>query len=194
MRFGPICARCRRSRCPGRRSKRLASPNSVLPAQFVILRRCAIFRDRVGTGIARPFGVNHEGAKETKGTKDERLEELSYVVIGAAIAVHRRLGPGLLESAYRSCLAQQLLSAGVPFQTEVALPVVYGEVRIERAYRIDFLVDDRLIIEVKAVADLLPVHKAQLLTYLKLADIRVGLLFNFNVTALRQGICRLING
>jgi len=137
--------------------------------------------------------VDSKRAEIAEGTEGPALNTLSYAVIGAAIAVHRELGPGLLESVYRSCLARQLASVGVEAQTEVLLPARYQEMRLERAYRVDLLVDHRLIVEVKSLSVILPVHKAQLLTYLKFAGIRVGLLFNFNVTVLRQGIYRISN-
>jgi GxxExxY protein len=138
--------------------------------------------------------MNHKGTKRAKGTGDLQLERAAHLAIGAAIVVHRRLGPGLLESVYRVCLRRELGRAGLSFRTEVALPVIYDGVEIAKGYRLDFLVEERVILEVKSVADLLPVHKAQLLTYLKLTGIRIGLLLNFNVAVLRQGICRLIDG
>ena len=125
--------------------------------------------------------------KHTKNTKME-FDELSRSVIGCAIEVHRTLGPGLLESTYRQCLAYELLHAQIPFQMEVPLPVRYKDVLLDCGYRIDLLVSGDLIVEVKAVEMLLPIHQAQILTYMRLAKIPIGLLINFNVTKLQNGI------
>lgn len=118
--------------------------------------------------------------------------ELSEAVIGAAIEVHRELGPGLLESVYESCLAHELESRGIEHRRQVSLPVRYKSQTLDIGYRLDLLVNDRLIVEVKSVDRLEPVHEAQLLTYLKLSDIRVGLLVNFNVPVLTKGIVRRV--
>src|SRR5205085_2008718 len=124
----------------------------------------------------------------------EKLDALTAQIIGAAIDVHRQLGPGLLESAYQACLAYEFTKRSVPFEREKPLPVYYGEVTIDCAYRMDFVVGDLVIIEVKSVEKLTPVHDAQLLSYLRLYDRRVGLLFNFNVKWLaQQGLKRLVN-
>ncbi len=117
--------------------------------------------------------------------------ELSERVIGMAIDVHRHLGPGLLESAYEACLCFELDQARVPFRRQVNLPVVYKEVRLDCGYKMDVVVDDVLIIELKAVERLLPIHEAQMLTYLRLSGIGVGLLMNFNETVLKNGLRRL---
>lgn len=108
--------------------------------------------------------------------------------------VHSALGPGLLESAYEPCLCYELQSRGLAIQTQVALPVVYRNIRLNAAYRIDLLVEERIIVELKAVEKLLPLHEAQLLSYLKLSGHRLGLLLNFHTAHLRDGIRRLING
>ena len=113
-------------------------------------------------------------------------------VIGAAIEVHRGLGPGLLESAYEACLCYELGQRGLAFQRQVALPVVYKTVQLDCGYRIDLLVQERLIVELKTVEHLLPIHEAQLLTYMKLRGISTGLLLNFNVPLLKNGIKRLV--
>jgi GxxExxY protein len=118
---------------------------------------------------------------------------LTGEIIRCALAVHSALGPGLLESAYEACLAYELRAAGLAVQTQVALPVQYREVRLDVGYRIDLLVENAVIIELKAVDHVLPIHKAQLLSYLKLRDCRVGLLINFNVPHLREGITRMVN-
>jgi len=112
-------------------------------------------------------------------------------VIGCAIEVHRELGPGLLESSYQRCLAHELHLNHIPFKLEHPMPVEYKGVHIDCGYRIDILVDDRLVLELKAVEELRPIHKAQLLTYMKLAKIRTGLLINFHVQRLTSGIQRV---
>lgn len=117
--------------------------------------------------------------------------ELSGVVIGAAVEVHRHLGPGLLESAYHACLAHELAGRGVPFQAQVPLPLVYKEVRVDCAYRLDLLVAGWLVVEVKAVERLDRIHEAQLLTYLRLTGCPLGLLINFHSPTLATGIRRL---
>ncbi|HYR22952.1 MAG TPA: GxxExxY protein [Chthoniobacterales bacterium] len=120
------------------------------------------------------------------------FDELSRNVIGCAIEVHRNLGPGLLESTYRQCLACELLHANIPFQMEVPLPVRYKEMFLDCGYRIDLVVSGDLIVEIKCVEALLPIHQAQILTYMKLAKIPTGLLINFNVTKLQSGIKRFV--
>ena len=120
------------------------------------------------------------------------FDELSNRVIGCALEVHRVLGPGLLESTYTKCLAHELAIADIPFRMEHPVAVDYKGVKLDCGYRIDLLVDDRIIIELKSVDELLPVHKAQLLTYMKLAGISIGLLMNFNVRYLKSGIKRMV--
>jgi GxxExxY protein len=122
------------------------------------------------------------------------LNQLTHEVIGASIEVHRTLGPGLLESAYRKCLCRELFLRGVPFQKEHPLPLEYKGLRLEGGYRYDILVDKRLLIEVKSVEALAPIHEAQILTYLRLGGWRLGLLINFNVVVLKDGIRRRILG
>lgn len=121
---------------------------------------------------------------------DER-DPLSHAVIGAALAVHRELGPGLLESVYEVCLTHELTIRGVPFETGLRVPVIYAGVRLRSFFRLDLLVAGRLVVELKSVAHVLPVHTAQLITYLKLTGHRHGLLINFNVPRLIDGITRL---
>jgi GxxExxY protein len=118
--------------------------------------------------------------------------DVTEVVIAAAIEVHRALGPGLLESAYEECLAYELSTRDVPFTRQVPLPVVYKAVRLDCGYRMDFVVRDAVVVEVTSVETLAPVHEAQLLTYLRLSSKRVGLLINFNVTRLVDGIVRRV--
>ena len=118
---------------------------------------------------------------------------LTERIIGAAIEVHRSLGPGLLESAYESCLAFELLSRELQVERQRPFPLTYKSLRVESAYRVDLLVEASVIVEVKALEQLLPVHQAQLLSYLRLAALPVGLLINFHVTSLRSGIRRIAN-
>ena len=120
------------------------------------------------------------------------FDGLSQSVIGCAIEVHRTLGPGLLEPTYRQCLACELSHAQIPFQMEVPLPVRYKDVLLDCGYRIDLLVSAELIVEVKSVETLLPIHQAQILTYMRLAKIPIGLLMNFNVMKLQNGIKRFV--
>ena len=117
---------------------------------------------------------------------------MSSRVIGCAIEVHRALGPGLLESTYEQCLAHELGLAGIAFRLQWALPVEYKGIRLDCGYRVDVVVEDVLILELKAVEEFLGIHEAQLLTYMKLADIRTGLLINFNVPRLKDGIKRFV--
>jgi len=119
-------------------------------------------------------------------------EELTNEIIGAAIEVHQALGPGLLESAYEECLCHELSLRRIPFQRQVDLPVEYKGIKLDCSYRMDLIVKDIVVVEVKAVQHLLPVHEAQLLTYLRLSARRVGLILNFNVNRLRAGIMRKI--
>ena len=120
------------------------------------------------------------------------FDELSRSVIGCAIEVHRTLGPGLLESTYRQCLAYEFSQGQIPFQMELALPVRYKDVLLDCGYRIDLVVSGDLIVEVKCVETLLPIHQAQILTYMRLTKIPIGLLINFNVTKLQNGIKRFV--
>jgi GxxExxY protein len=119
-------------------------------------------------------------------------DSLTESVIGLAIEVHRALGPGLLESAYQECLCYELKANGIAFGRQVALPVVYKSVKLDCGYRMDLVVDDRLVVELKTVEKILPIHEAQLLTYLKLSGIRTGLLLNFNTAVLKNGIKRMV--
>ena len=120
------------------------------------------------------------------------LEELTEKIIGCAIEVHRQLGPGLLENAYESCLFLELSLASIPVSRQVPLPLIYKGTVIDVAYRLDLVVDDQVVIELKSVDRLLPIHEAQLLTYLKLSKKKVGLLINFNVPLLTQGLKRFV--
>lgn len=123
----------------------------------------------------------------------ESYNMLTSEIFSAAIEVHRRLGPGLLESAYEACLVYELQKRGRRALSQVGLPVIYDEVKLDIGYRIDILVEDAVIIELKAVEKVIPLHEAQLISYLKLSGKKVGLLLNFNVTRLKDGITRLAN-
>lgn len=120
-----------------------------------------------------------------------QFDNVSNQVIGCAIEVHRNLGPGLLESAYEQCLAYEMKAAGIQFKLQSPLPVEYKEVKLDCGYRIDLFVENSLIVELKSVEKILPIHQAQLLTYMKLAEISIGLLINFNVKYLKDGIKRM---
>jgi GxxExxY protein len=120
------------------------------------------------------------------------FDELSKKVIGCALEAHRNLGPGLLESAYEQCLAHEFSCAKLPFQRQLDLPVEYKGVRLDCGYRIDLLVDGKLVVELKSIEELLPIHGAQVLTYMRLARVPTGLLINFNVPLLKQGIKRFV--
>jgi GxxExxY protein len=119
--------------------------------------------------------------------------EISNAVIGCAIEVHRALGPGLLESVYQKCLARELELQQISFREEMPLNVKYKGLDFESAYRLDMLVGNKVIVELKAVEQLLPIHEAQVLSYLRLTELKLGLLVNFNVPALRNGIKRIVN-
>ncbi len=120
--------------------------------------------------------------------------QISREVIDAAMKVHTALGPGLLEHVYRACVAHELRKAGLKTDEEAALPVLYDGLQFDFAYRMDLLVNDLVIVEFKTVEKLLPIHRAQLLTYLKLSNKRLGLILNFNAVHLREGIWRVVNG
>ena len=122
-----------------------------------------------------------------------QVDKVTDAVIGAAIKIHKALGPGLLESAYAACLVFELRGLGRSIETEKRVPVAYESVRIDCGYKIDLLVDDLVVVEVKSVRELAPIHTAQILTYLKITGCPAGLLLNFNVPVLKQGIRRLLN-
>ncbi|MDP6132375.1 MAG: GxxExxY protein [Dehalococcoidia bacterium] len=122
------------------------------------------------------------------------VNELTEAIIGAAIEVHRALGPGLLESAYEECLCRELTLRNVPFERQRQLPVDYKGMQLNCGYRLDLSVRDAVVVAIKALESLLPIHQAQLLTYLKLGEWKVGLLINFNVPVLKQGIRRVVLG
>ncbi len=118
---------------------------------------------------------------------------LSQRIIGAAIEVHRIVGPGLLESAYQRCMEAELELRGIPFRSGIALPIHYKTLEFENAYRLDLLIANQVVVELKSIEEVLPVHSAQLLTYLRLTSHKLGLLINFNVPVLWRGISRVVN-
>ncbi|OGP84450.1 MAG: GxxExxY protein [Deltaproteobacteria bacterium RBG_16_54_11] len=120
------------------------------------------------------------------------FDALSNRVIGCAIEVHKNLGPGLLESTYEQCLAHELSVADIPFKLQFSLPVEYKGTKLDCGYRVDLLVDNKIIVELKSIDRILPIHEAQLLTYMKLADVSIGLLMNFNVKYMKDGIKRMV--
>ena len=120
--------------------------------------------------------------------------EISSIIIGCALDIHKALGPGLLESAYHECLLYKLRKEGLKVESEKPMPLVYEEVRLDCGYRIDLLIEDKVIVEIKSIEELNNIHLAQTLTYMKLGDYKLGLLINFNVKILKGGIKRVING
>ena len=123
----------------------------------------------------------------------EEINRITEKIIGAAIEVHRELGPGLLESAYETCLSFELAERGLGVDRQKPLPIVYKGIRLDAGYQLDLLVEENVVVEIKAVEELAPIHQAQLLSYLKLSGCKIGLLINFNVPVLKNGIKRIIN-
>jgi GxxExxY protein len=130
----------------------------------------------------------HRGDAETRS-----FDELTDRVLGACIEIHRQLGPGLLESAYEECLCYELSQADIRFERQRPLAVAYKNVKLDCGYRLDLVIENKLIVELKTAESLLPIHEAQLLTYLKISGLSYGLLVNFNVPLLKQGIKRIVN-
>lgn len=126
-------------------------------------------------------------------TEKDRLDQITRQIIGAAIEVHKVLGPGLLESAYEACLAHELRQSGYKIEQQMPLPVIYKGVKLDCGYRLDLVVEDSVIVEIKAIEQLAPIHDAQVISYLRLADKRVGLLINFHVRLLKNGVKRIVN-
>jgi GxxExxY protein len=141
-----------------------------------------------------PDTKNVDVYKRDRSSVSPDIEEIGRVIVDAAYKVHSTLGPGLLESAYQACLAQELTRRGLKVVCEVILPVIYEGMTIEAGYRIDMLVEDRIIIENKAADQVLPIHQAQLLTYLRLKGCWLGYLINWNVKLIKDGIQRIVNG
>src|SRR6185503_14627278 len=121
------------------------------------------------------------------------INDITRIIIGCAIEVHKKLGPGLLESTYLACLVYELKKAGLLVKQQIGLPLIYKEINLEIGYRLDVFVEDKVVVEIKSVEALAEIHTAQLLTYLKLSNAKVGLLINFNVMKLTDGIKRLIS-
>ena len=136
--------------------------------------------------------MNHKGTKTQRAEISDQVNELSRIIVDAAYCVHSELGAGLLESVYEVCLCHELKKRGVSFQQQVSLPVMYDGITLDASLRLDILVDQEIIVELKAVEQLNPVHHAQLLTYLKLTNNRLGLLINFNTAKIKDGIKRII--
>lgn len=129
-----------------------------------------------------------------QSTQEKIIEnEISQLIIGCAIKVHTALGPGLLESAYEECLYYELIKEGLKVEKQKALPLIYEEIKLEVGYRLDLLVEGKVIVEIKACEGLNDVHLAQVLTYLKLSNVKLGLLINFNVARVKDGIKRVVN-
>lgn len=125
-------------------------------------------------------------------SSNRSVDALATRIIGAAIEVHRALGPGLMESAYEKCLEHEFKLQGISFETQVAIPVIYKGINLECGYRADIIVEKQIILELKTVESILPVHEAQLLTYLKLTHLKLGYILNFNNSVLKKGIKRII--
>ena len=125
--------------------------------------------------------------------QEERLNKITETIIGVAINIHRAVGQGLLESAYEVCMVYDLIQVGMKVEQQKPLPVVYRGVKLECGYRLDLMIENEVVVEIKSIDKLLPIHKAQLMSYLKLADCKVGLLINFNVEILKDGIQRVVN-
>jgi len=128
-----------------------------------------------------------------EGRSRAEIDRIAAEIVDASIAIHRALGPGLLESAYEACLVYELAERGLVVEKQVALPVWYKGVRLEAGYRLDIVVENEVIVEIKSVDELVPIHTAQLLSYLKLSDRKLGLLINFNVELVKNGIKRIAN-
>jgi GxxExxY protein len=138
--------------------------------------------------------MNSFAAKDAKDAKENMSEEeIGRFVVDASMKVHTALGAGLLETIYETCLAYELEKQGVVVKKQVALPIVYDDLRLDNAFRIDLLVDDKVVVEIKAIDNLLPVHTAQLLSYLKLGKYKLGFLLNFNVVHMKDGVKRMVN-
>jgi len=139
------------------------------------------------------MGIKLETSATAHNAIPTRTEEVTKLILDAAFKVHTALGPGLLESVYETCLIHELKSRSLKLESQVSLPVVYDDITVESGLRLDLLVENCVIVEVKAVQNIIPLYKAQLLTYMKLTNTRIGLLINFNTIHLRDGIKRFIN-
>lgn len=137
--------------------------------------------------------ISHGNLWMSSDKSKHSVNQITHRVIGACIEVHKTLGPGLLESAYEECLCHELTLIGLNFRRQKPLPVIYKGIRLDCGYRLDLVVENQLVLELKAVEKVMPIHEAQLLTYLKLSKLSLGLLINFNVCYLRDGIKRMVN-
>lgn len=131
--------------------------------------------------------------QRTQRNTEENLNAISGQVVDAAMRVHSALGPGLLESAYEACLKHELTKRGLKVVSQLELPIIYDDVRLDVGYRLDLLVENEIVVELKSVEKLLPIHEAQLLSYLKLSNRQIGILLNFNTIHLKEGITRIVN-
>lgn len=145
----------------------------------------------VETGSSQGTQGTHEGHDGIEPIP-ANVERVGRAVMDAAFAVHKTLGPGLLESVYETCLAEELKQRGLRVERQVGVPVVYGEARLEVGYRLDLLVEGAVVVEIKSVEALAPIHTAQVLTYLRFSNVRLGYLINFNTVLLKQGFRRLV--
>lgn len=136
--------------------------------------------------------MNHKDTKAQREPVPARTEEVARAVVDAAFRVHSKLGPGLLESVYETCMEYELKKRGLKTQRQVVVPILYDELTLDAGFRLDLLVDESLVVELKAVENMLPLYDAQMLTYLKLTGHRLGLLMNFNVPLIKDGIKRLV--
>jgi GxxExxY protein len=136
--------------------------------------------------------MNHQDTKTPRVAISSKTDEIATAVVDAAYAVHRALGPGLLEGVYEICLVHELVKRGLDVERQVTLPIVYDSIRLDAGLRIDLLIGQQVVVELKVIELLLPIHEAQLLTYLKLSGHRLGLLINFNVPLIKQGIRRMV--
>ena len=144
------------------------------------------------TGTSMGILNMEERRRQSGGTAEEKLSELTRRIISSAMEVHTGLGPGLLEAAYEECLCHALARGGLQFRRQVAVPIAFQGIKLDCGYRSDIIVEELLLLELKAVDALLPIHEAQLLSYLKLTGLSVGLLINFNVEVLKEGIRRRV--
>jgi GxxExxY protein len=131
--------------------------------------------------------------QRTQRNTEENLNAISGQVVDAAMRVHSALGPGLLESAYEACLKHELTKRGLKVVSQLELPIIYDDVRLDVGYRLDLLVENEIVVELKSIEKLLPIHEAQLLSYLKLSNRQIGILLNFNTIHLKEGITRIVN-
>ena len=139
-------------------------------------------------------GLSAEDAKDALGPQRMTENDIGQAMIAAAMKVHSAVGPGLLEGAYELCLAHELTRSGLLVRRQVSIPIRYDDLTIDNGYRIDLLVHERVVVELKALETVLPVHRGQLLSYLRLGGFKLGYLLNFNVAHMRDGITRMVNG